>query len=127
MYNTNIVYFDFSPGMKQPRCYIQRCVCVFISNLYYTRTLGAYGPLVLAPTEGMGAPCQVWVIFLTFFYYIYIYIFFLILFFLLYFYFFYFFTLIFNFFYFIFIFIIIFFYFFFFTFLTFLKTFFLLL
>ena len=33
--------------------------------LYDTRTSGAYGPLVLAPTEGLGAlqaPCQVGVI-----------------------------------------------------------------
>ena len=40
----------------------------FINALYETRTAGAYGPLVLAPAEGMGAlraPCQVWV--MTFF------------------------------------------------------------
>ena len=39
------------------------------TNIYInTRTAGAYGPLVLAPAEGMGAlrtPCQVWVIFFT--------------------------------------------------------------
>ena len=34
----------------------------------HTRTSGAYGPLVLAPVDGVGAlqaPCQVWVIFFT--------------------------------------------------------------
>ena len=32
-------------------------------EILYTRTAGAYGPLVLAPAEGVGAlraPCQVW-------------------------------------------------------------------
>ena len=36
-------------------------------NYTFTRTSGAYGPLVLAPVEGLGAlraPCQVWVIYL---------------------------------------------------------------
>ena len=41
------------------------------SNYLNTRTLGAYGLLVLAPAEGVGAlraPCQVWVIFLKLFF-----------------------------------------------------------
>ena len=40
-----------------------------IKKYIYTRTAGAYGPLVLAPAEGMGvlrAPCRVWVICLIF-------------------------------------------------------------
>ena len=40
---------------------------LFSSPHIYTRTLGAYVPLVLAPAEGMEAlwaPCQVWVIYL---------------------------------------------------------------
>ena len=60
------------------------------SKICGTRSSGAYGPLVLAPAEGVGAlwaPCQVWVIYLFILSFLSLLSFFLIFFFNLFFYF----------------------------------------
>ena len=59
----NILMDLVQPHLKPPSCSSLICgLCFLLYQLWHTKTSGAYGPLVLAPVEGMGAiraPCLV--------------------------------------------------------------------